>query len=141
MIIEKYTGKIYGYARISTPKQSINRQITNIKERYPDAVIIEEQYSGTTVDRPAFNSLIGRLNEGDTVVFDEVSRMSRSADEGIRLYEELFDRGVNLVYIKEPHINTDVYRSKLNRKIEKIKADTGSKATDKLLNAIFAALR
>lgn len=78
---------------------------------------------------------------GDTVVFDEVSRMSRNAEEGIRLYEELFDKGINLVYIKEPHINTDVYRSKLDNQIEKIKTDTGSRATDKLINAIFTALR
>ena len=52
----------------------------------------------------------------------------------------MFNKGINLVYIKEPHINTDVYRTKLNHQIEKIKTDTGSKATDKLIDAIFTAL-
>ena len=96
--MKKLSGKTYGYARISTSKQSINRQISNIQEKYPDAVIIEELYTGTTMDRPAFNSLISRLNEGDTVVFDEVSRMSRNAEEGIRLYLSAYMSGSILSY-------------------------------------------
>ena len=43
---------VYGYARVSTLKQKIERQIANIKEQYPDAVIITESYTGTTTDRP-----------------------------------------------------------------------------------------
>lgn len=39
---------IYGYVRISTPKQSLDRQIRNIKAVEPNAVIVEEKYTGTT---------------------------------------------------------------------------------------------
>lgn len=131
--------KVYGYARISTMKQHIERQITNIKSRYPDAVIIEEKYTGTTTDRPAWNKLRKQLHKGDTIIFDEVSRMSRSAEEGMKLYEELFDEGVNMIFIKEPHINSEVYRQKLQRQIEKV-SGTGSEATDKLVNTIIEAL-
>ena len=132
--------KVYGYARISTMKQRIERQIDNIKREYPDAVIItEDGVSGTTLDRPAWNKLKKQLRKKDTVVFDEVSRMSRNASEGISVYEELFDKGINLVFIKEPHINTSVYRDKMQKQIEKI-STTGSKATDKLLNSIMDAL-
>lgn len=35
--------------------------------------------------------------------------MSRNAEEGFSLYEELFTKGVNLVFLKEPHINTDTF--------------------------------
>jgi len=38
---------MYGYCRISQKKQSIERQIRNIKEAYPEAVIIEEAFTGT----------------------------------------------------------------------------------------------
>lgn len=105
--------RIYGYARISTMKQSIARQIDNIKAKYPDAVIITEEYTGTTTDRPAWNKLRKNLKAGDTVVFDEVSRMSRNAEEGFKLYETLFNEGVNLIFLKEPHLDTEVYRKAL----------------------------
>ena len=131
--------RIYGYCRISTMKQKIARQIDNIKKAYPDATIITEEWSGTTLDRPNFKKLIKNLKAGDTVVFDEVSRMSRNASEGIELYEKLFDSGINLVFIKEPHINTSVYRDRLEKQIEKL-SSTGSKATDKLLDSIMTAL-
>lgn len=73
---------VYGYCRISTKQQSIERQVRNIKGLYSKAVIITEAYSGTTIDRPEWNKLYKKVKAGDTVVFDSVSRMSRSADEG-----------------------------------------------------------
>ena len=91
--------RVYGYARVSTKKQSIERQIDNIKAVYPDAVIITESYTGTKMDRPNWNKVYKNVHEGDTIVFDEVSRMSRNADEGFAVYKELYDRGVNLVSI------------------------------------------
>lgn len=131
--------RIFGYARVSTMRQKIARQIDNIKKEYPDATVITEEYTGTTTDRPNFNKLLKNLKAGDTVVFDEVSRMSRNAAEGIELYEQLFDKGINLVFIKEPHINTSVYRDRMDKQIEKL-SSTGSKATDKLLESIMTAL-
>lgn len=104
------TNTVYGYCRISTMKQRLERQVDNIKREYPNAVIISEEYTGTTTDRPKWNRLYKRLKSGDTVVFDEVSRMSRNAEEGFALYEELYKRGVNLIFLKERHIDTSVYR-------------------------------
>lgn len=110
--------RIYGYCRVSTMKQNIERQISNIKTQYPDAIIIDEAFTGTTMDRPKWNRLMKQLHEGDTVVFDEVSRMSRNADEGFAIYRELFAKGINLVFIKEPHINTAVYRDSMQDKVQ-----------------------
>ena len=49
--------RLYGYCRISTMKQKLQRQIENIKAKYPEAVIITEEYTGTTTDRPTWNKL------------------------------------------------------------------------------------
>ena len=103
--------RIYGYVRVSTLKQNINRQIDNIKQKYPNAVIISESYTGTKMDRPAWTKLYKQLRQGDTVVFDEISRMSRNAAEGFEVYKELYDKGVNLVFIKESTLNTDNFRN------------------------------
>lgn len=105
--------KIYGYCRISTMKQSIERQIRNIKAQYPEAVIVTEEYTGTKMERPNWTKLYNKLQSGDTVVFDQVSRMSRDAEEGFSVYEELFNKGVNLIFLKEPHINTATYKTAL----------------------------
>ena len=73
---------IYGYCRISTRKQNIERQARNIKQLYPNALIIKEIFTGTKLERKEWTKLEKALKAGDTVVFDSVSRMSRNADEG-----------------------------------------------------------
>lgn len=102
--------KIYGYCRVSTTKQSLKRQIETIRELYPDAVIVTDKTTGRNFDRPGWLKLYKQLEPGTTVVFDEVSRMSRDATEGFQIYQELFERGVNLIFVAEPHINTSVFR-------------------------------
>lgn len=109
---------IYGYCRISTKKQSIERQIRNIKTSFPEAIIVQEEYTGTSTNRPEWNKLNKKLKTGDTVVFDSVSRMSRNADEGISVYMQMYDLGINLVFLKEPHINTETYTSALSNSIQ-----------------------
>jgi len=110
---------IYGYCRISTKQQNIERQIRNITASYPGAIIIQEAYTGTKVEgRKEFNKLLKAVKKDDTIVFDSVSRMSRNADEGYELYESLFNKGVNLVFLKEPHINTDTYKKALDNNLQ-----------------------
>ena len=108
---------IYGYCRISTQKQSFERQLRNIKAKYPNAVLYQEKYTGTTMDRPEWRRLKRKLRSGDTVVFDSVSRMSRDAQEGIALYRELYDAGVELTFLKEPHIDTNVFRDAVKKSV------------------------
>ena len=109
---------MYGYCRISQKKQSIDRQIRNIKSAYPDAIIIQEAYTGTSIDRKEWNKLYSKAKAGDTIIFDSVSRMSRNADEGFTAYEELYNRGINLIFLKEPHINTATYKQALESNIK-----------------------
>jgi len=126
----------YGYARISTEKQSIERQVRNILSRYPAAVIVKESYTGTKIDRPEFDILLKVAKTGDTIVFDSVSRMSRNAEDGFRCYTDLMDRGIELVFLKEPHINTSAYRKIQNESIPTIGneiADCYIEATNKVL--------
>lgn len=108
----------YGYCRISRPKQSIERQIRNIKAQYQDSVIVQEVFTRTRMDRRQWQLLMKRVKAGDMIIFDSVSRMSGNAEEGFAAYEELFNRGVNLVFLKEPHINTDTYKKALENNVQ-----------------------
>lgn len=110
----KIMSKEYGYARISTPKQNIDRQVRNILAAHPQAHIIKEVFTGTKFQgRKDLDKLLRTVKPGDTIIFDSVSRMSRNAEEGFLLYQGLFNQGINLVFLKEPHINTDTYKRAL----------------------------
>lgn len=110
---------IYGYCRISKNTQSIERQERNILELYPKASIRKEIFTGTKITgRKVWNNIVAKVKAGDTIVFDSVSRMSRNADEGFEMYEELFNKGVELVFIKEPHINTTTYKEAMGNQIQ-----------------------
>lgn len=108
---------IYGYCRISKAKQVIERQIRNIKAAYPDAVIIQEIFTRTRMDRKEWQKLMKIIKPGDRIIFDSVSRMSGNAEEGFAEYERLYNMGVVLVFLKEPHINTDTYKKALENNI------------------------
>lgn len=110
--------KIIGYARVSTSRQNIERQVRNIKASFPEAVIVKEVYTGTKFQgRKELEKILKVVNAGDTIVFDSVSRMSRNAAEGFALYENLYNREVNLVFLKEPHINTETYRKAMKNQV------------------------
>jgi len=128
----------YGYCRISTSKQNIERQVRNIKTAFPEAVIIKETYTGTKFQgRAELDKLLRVIRKKDTIVFDSVSRMSRCAEEGVKLYMELQEKGVELVFLKEPHINTATYRTASENSI----GMTGNDIADIYIEATNRVLR
>ena len=131
---------IYGYCRISTPRQNLERQVRNIRAAYSDAVIIREIYTGTKMrERKEFEKLLRKVSDGDTLVFDSVSRMSRTSQDGYKTYEELYKRGVSLVFLKEPHINTSTYQQAMDNQFS-VKIKTGDQASDELMSGILNAV-
>jgi len=132
---------IYAYCRVSTKKQDIQRQINNIQAHYaiPPDHIIREIYTGKEMHRPEWMKLRSTLESGDTIVFDSVSRMSRNAEEGIADYMELYNSGIELVFLNEPHIDTAKYReadTKAKEQAIHIDVETGNQMIDKLLTAL-----
>lgn len=106
--------KVFGYCRISTNKQNIERQVRNILAVHPDAIVVREIFTGTKFQgRKELDKILRQVKPGDVIVFDSVSRMSRDAEEGFREYEKLFEQGITLEFLKEPHINTATYRKAL----------------------------
>ena len=91
---------IYGYARVSTACQgrdgnSLEDQRRAL-EQYGCQEIVEEAFSGKTMDRPSFVALQKRLKEGDTLVVCKLDRFARTAIEGVQTVKELFNRGVKV---------------------------------------------
>ena len=133
---------LYAYCRISKKSQSIDRQVRNVVEAYPEIKpgnIYCEAFTGTKLEgRDKWNALYKKVKSGDTIIFDSVSRMSRNAAIGFALYKELFEKGVELIFLKEGYINTKTFKEAAEKQIGEIK--TGDEATDELLKSITQAI-
>ena len=133
-------GRIYGYCRVSSKKQNIERQVRNILAVYPTAIIIKEVFTRTSFyGRKEWEKLMRIVKPGDKIVFDSVSRMSGNADEGCEIYESLYNKEVSLEFLQERDVNTEVFKQALNNQIS-IHMATGNVATDQFVNAIIKAL-
>lgn len=91
---------IYGYCRVSSKGQvennSLEQQQQEILSKYDNAIIYQEQFTGTTTDRPIFNELLKQLEENDMLVVSKLDRLARNTVEGIQIVQSLFDRGVSV---------------------------------------------
>ena len=91
--------KIIGYCRVSTKGQlegnSIEEQRKSIIERYSNAKIVEESYSGAK-ERKIFNEVLSSLEEGDTLVVTKLDRFCRSTKEGLEYIDKLMNKGVKI---------------------------------------------
>ncbi len=91
---------IIGYARVSTTEQNLDRQLDNLKEQKCER-IYKEKMTGTKASRPEYQRMLDSLREGDTLVVDSFSRLSRSTKDLLEVVEGLTQKGVNLVSLKE----------------------------------------
>ncbi len=102
---------VFGYARVSTESQNLDRQLDVLK-KYGVDKIYNEKMTGTKKDRPELSKLLDRMTDGDTVVIESLSRLGRSTKDLIELTELFQSRGVNLVSLKEA-IDTNTSTGKL----------------------------
>lgn len=130
---------VYGYCSISTKRQSIERQVKNIKEVFPESIVIEEPYAGLSMNRPEWNSLVRKLDSRDVVVFDSVNRMSGAPADAFRIYKELVRKGVRLVFLKERHLDTESFREALNGIIA-FSSNTVSQSENSNLKGVMSAV-
>lgn len=90
----------FGYARVSTEQQNLDRQIDAL-EKYGVDIIFNEKMTGTKRNRPELSKMLDRMTEGDTVVVESLSRLGRSTKDLIELVELFESKKVHLVSLKE----------------------------------------
>ena len=93
--------KVIGYCRVSTKGQlsdgnSLDQQRKEILDRYQNAEVFEESYSGKTSDRPIFNKVMEQLETNDTLVVTKLDRFCRNVVEGLDSINKLMDKGVRI---------------------------------------------
>lgn len=136
-------GNCFNYMRISTKeiadKQSFNRQDKSLQayaenNKIEYTLSFKDDCSGSSFNRVGWNKLERLLKEGDTIVFKEISRFTREAEEGYKKYMDLMNRGINLIFLDNPTVCTD-YIKDLTRVAEKqdLVTKTALEGTIKLL--------
>ena len=91
---------IYGYARVSTSDQNLDRQQDALQKHGIDKLYCEK-LSGTKKSRPELDRLLKDLQEGDTVVIESLSRLGRSVKNLSELMEIFNEKNIRLVSLKE----------------------------------------
>ncbi|WP_459186993.1 recombinase family protein [Parabacteroides sp. APC149_11_2_Y6] len=90
----------YGYARVSTPDQSLGLQLDALKDNGVNN-IFSEKISGKNKHKPILNSLICKLKPGDQLIVWKLDRLGRRTGELIKLQEQLERRRIALVSLTE----------------------------------------
>ena len=100
--------KVYiGYARVSTEEQNEARQLSSF-EGYTEKIkkVFIDKLSGKNTDRPQLQAMLSYVREGDVVVVSDFSRLARSTKDMLQIVQELTDKGVGLISLKE-NVDTD----------------------------------
>lgn len=91
---------IYGYARVSTYRQGKEGNSLTDQQAQLTAAgateIVSDTYTGTKMDRPAFDELLNKLQSGDTLIVTKLDRFARTATDGATMIKTLLDRGVKV---------------------------------------------
>jgi DNA invertase Pin-like site-specific DNA recombinase len=102
------SNKTFAYIRVSSKEQNVARQVETMKkEGINDRDTFIDKASGKDFDRPNYQLLKQMVREGDTVVFDSITRMGRNMNDTMKEYEWFVENEVQLRFIKEPMINTN----------------------------------
>ena len=91
---------VYGYARVSTAEQCLDRQLDALKNFKVDKIYCEK-ISGTKKNRPELDKLLSEIDSGDTIVIESLSRLGRSVKNLAEPMEFFNEHSIRLVSLKE----------------------------------------
>lgn len=107
----------FGYARVSTKEQNLDRQLEILRQYVDDRDIVTDKQSGKDFERDGYRDLKNRsLRSGDTLYIKELDRLGRDYSQIKKEYTELIEMGVNVVVIDTPLLSTD-NKSDLEKKL------------------------
>ena len=114
-------GRKYGYTRVSSQDQNLDRQHkAMIDAGIEDNLIFEDKISGKDFDRPAYKLVKRVINKGDILFIKELDRLGRNADMIKEEWKELINKGVYIVVLDMPILDTRQYKAGMEKVISNI---------------------
>ena len=112
---------IYGYVRVSSREQNEDRQMIAMKEKgVPSSAIYVDKQSGKDFERPEYQKMMRRLRDGDTLIIKSIDRLGRNYDGILEQWRELTKKGVGIVVLDMPILDTSQDRDLTGRLISDI---------------------
>lgn len=101
-------GKIFGYVRVSTKEQNLDRQFIAMRQfGVPDGNIFVDRQSGKDFERPAYQKMMHTLREGDTIILKSLDRLGRSYREVLEQWRIITkEKKVHVYVIDTPVLDT-----------------------------------
>ncbi len=126
-------GRFFGYLRISTKEErrkqkftrqehAIKRWCTENNEEIPERRMYRDDASGKSFNRASWKEMEQDVQAGDTIIFKDICRFTRERDNGYKKYMELLNRGIELIFLDNPTLNTEYIKSMQNS-AEKMKRE------------------
>lgn len=102
--------KKYGYVRVSTKEQNLDRQIAVMRgEKVEEKNIYSEQISGKNFERPQYNKLIKKLKPGDLLIIKSIDRLGRNYTEILEQWRIITKiKKANIKVVDMPLLNTEI---------------------------------
>lgn len=121
---------LVGYVRVSTKKQNVQRQINSL-EKYGCEEIFIDHESGKDFNRKEYIRMKKFLRKKDVLVFGELDRLGRNKEEIDKEWQELIDKGVDIVVLDVPILDTRKYQDGLEKLIMGLTRDIFSYLAEK----------
>lgn len=98
---------LVGYARVSTEQQNLDRQIDMITSYGVDKRnIYKEKITGTKSNREQLNRMIDELQQGDVVIIADLTRISRSTKDLLKIVDDIKNKGAAIKSLKDNWLDT-----------------------------------
>ncbi len=100
----RYAGRMeLGYARVSTAKQDLDRQIDALRQVgiAPERIYVDKK-SGATTERPGLTAALAYARQGDVIVVHTLDRLGRTVRDTLNLIHDLAERGVGVRNLADP---------------------------------------
>lgn len=105
---------LVGYIRVSKEEMNLDRQFDALVEAGLDLRnIYQEKVTGTIKERPQLEKMLAELQQGDTVIVSELTRLSRSTKDLFEIVEQIHGVGAEIKSLKEPWLDTSTPQGKL----------------------------
>lgn len=89
---------IFGYARISTKDQNLERQLAVLKP-VCDEIVTEKESGKSTRERPVLVNLLSHLRKGDTLAIHSIDRLARNTRDLLEIIDNLVVRGITVQFL------------------------------------------
>lgn len=100
--------RVYGYSRVSTKEQNLDRQLVELRKYVDDRFIFQDKVSGKDFNRPEYQLMRKVAQKGDVIYIKSLDRLGRNKSEIKQELEYYKNEGVRIKILDIPTSMMDI---------------------------------